>query len=83
MWDLGTLLRFLSIYFNVDYKGLTTDQVQQIQSKNELKIKVLKATNEYVRNIRSEPSYMEIKFNVKHFQELCDCAKILFDRLFE
>lgn len=54
-----------------------------MKSKYELKTKVLKATIDFVHDLRTEPSYMEIKFSNKHFQKLCDCAKISFDRLFK
>lgn len=82
VWDLGTLLRFLGIYFDVDNKGLTEDLVTRLKLNSQLKTKVLKATIDYFYNIRSEPAYIQIKFSTKRFEELCDCAKISFERLF-
>lgn len=82
MWDFSTLLRFLTLYYNKDNKGLTQNDIDKLKENEYLKLKVLKATADYVRKLRSEPAFLQIKNSRRHFQILSEVAKIAFDRLF-
>ncbi|XP_063695943.1 Fanconi anemia group I protein homolog isoform X2 [Culicoides brevitarsis] len=83
VWDFDTLLRFLSIYYNVDNKGLNEDEIKSLRTREDLKIKVLKSTAEYIRKTRAEPTYLQIKNSRSYFNTLSDITKIAFDRLFQ